>query len=114
MTTKTNTNGKEATMHKHTPGPWNLVKERKPMIAPPRWVPEAEIRGKGGMRTVVRLGKLTSTEAKANARLIALTPELLEACRLAVQYLDERDGDRSRPNPVRELLDTVVAKAEMG
>ena len=38
--------------------------------------------------------------------------DLVEAIRLTIQYLDERDGTRSRPNPIRELLATRLAEAE--
>ncbi len=41
-----------------------------------------------------------------------LLESLLDAMRLAVRYLDEHDGTRIRPNPVRELLALKIAEAE--
>lgn len=51
-------------------------------------------------------------KAERYARLLVASPMLLEACRVSVRYLDERDGDRGgRPNPVRELLAEAISAA---
>lgn len=99
-------------MSEHTSVPWNLAKERKPMIATPRWVPEAEIRGKGGMRIVVRLGKLTSAEAEANAEFIVQAcnahEDLLGALKQLSAALDDFDFDPALQAAAR----AAIANAE--
>lgn len=45
-------------------------------------------------------------EAKANQRLIAAAPELLEACKLASDYTD------SLPPKIMEVIKEAIAKAE--
>lgn len=78
---------------KHTPGPWeaigNLV--RAPMVQPeglPRGIQIADCRD----------GYFLShtEEAKANARLIAAAPELLEALMLAQSIIGLSDGAASK------------------
>src|SRR5437868_3901379 len=53
--------------------------------------------------------------ALANARLIAAAPDLLEACRLTLQILENlttEDYSRGGDKPARKALEAAVAKAE--
>ena len=60
---------------KHTPGPWEVL--------------EVESVVGGGWDIVDEKGNSIFTDNNANARLIASAPELLEACKKAVQFLDD-------------------------
>jgi hypothetical protein len=46
---------------------------------------------------------------KANAQLIAASPELLEACKAAVKYIDH--NWQKNAAPVLDILDIEIAKA---
>lgn len=37
--------------------------------------------------------------------------DMKDALEVAIRYLDERDGERIRPNPVRELMKAALDKA---
>lgn len=85
-----------------TPGPWHIHKRY------PFWVDDSE-----GRRIVdVEGSRLDVEEAKANARLIAASPELLEACKFAAEHMQEHDRLYSAEE--RELFDALraaIAKA---
>ena len=64
---------------------------------------------------------IPAAECRANARLIAAAPELLEACRIVLTYLDslEDKADHSLAQlrrqfhaPLRAALEPAIAKAE--
>lgn len=62
----------------HTPGPWEAMIEHNPHryqieIGSPEWCPLASAWD-------------TNEESVANAHLIAAAPELLEACKMLVEY----------------------------
>lgn len=89
-------------MNAHTPGPW-AVNDDDPT------------------EVVTRHGRLVAAchyrgEAKANARLIAAAPELLEALLDCAAYLDALAGSKLVTGPSidarRASARTAVAKAE--
>ena len=74
---------------KHTPGPWQLHREKETFQGAPR---DAEIRGAGGRYVVVRLGKINHDQQDANARLIAAAPDLLAACEALERWSRDNGG----------------------
>ncbi len=97
---------------KHTPGPWYMEAN------------EAELyyEVNGEMQKMIAIGTAkdespilayvptTWDEDKANARLIAAAPELLEACKGVMDMLDgEFPG-----HPMSERVRKAIAKAEKG
>ena len=46
------------------------------------------------------------------ARIFAAGEAMLQALKVALDYIDQRNGDNPRPNPVRELMALAIAKAE--
>ena len=70
---------------KHTPGPWNIEKEDGEFIA----IYSSKSSGSILLADVLDIyGK----ESKANARLIAAAPDLLEACQYVVRWHREHDS----------------------
>lgn len=78
-------------MSKHTPGPW-IVRVAGPhhypyAITAPNESPDR----KGGIRDITRWGAISmpsSAEGRANARLIAEAPAMLDALRELIQATD--------------------------
>ena len=64
---------------KHTPGPWQWTQHFDPTISI----------YKDGFGTLARLYDSAAGTGKANARLIAAAPDLLEALKTLVPMLDE-------------------------
>lgn len=96
---------------KHTPGPW--VSDNTGNYSR-RWV----IRHNGLVVAEIRYSALdrTNEDAYANADLIAAAPDLLDALRLALPYI-EKAYECSFPDYIENdyVLDTVraaIAKAE--
>jgi hypothetical protein len=61
---------------KHTPGPWTITKTNDVVV---------------GFDFVMSPGK-SSQEIRANAKLIAAAPDLLEACQYVVDWHRENDS----------------------
>ncbi len=108
-------------MSGHTPGPWHVAGERG------EWVNDSREMNVCRLNATVSVepdGKVRDDGPKshgANAHLIAAAPELLDACREALEFLREdlEDGDPSVDDAaMRELMDvggllwTAIAKAE--
>jgi hypothetical protein len=98
-------------MNKHTPGPWSLTKSGVSVDA-------------GKIRIRMEAGGQTD-EIKANARLIAAAPDLLDELRIMRDWLQEQLGEWLPVEPshypnqqlteMREHLDHIeaeIAKAE--
>ena len=92
-------------MNKHTPGPWTLDGD--------------EVRGGQGncfiavasfASAYAKSGRFTKEE-QANARLIAAAPELLEACKKALDFTLGRSIKENLTQIVKELNE-AIAKAE--
>ena len=91
---------------KFTPGPWRLSKFSETTV-------EAGDRGicsTGGYQQNFDTERVYS-ENRANARLIASAPDLLEALRGARNDLLDLAGDQHLA-PAIERIDTAIAKAE--
>lgn len=83
-------------MNKHTPGPW----EHKNL----------QIRASGFSVAMIGCGRMPPTQALANANLISAAPELLEACKAALEHF--RDFHRGEPFVIHGVISDAVAKAE--
>lgn len=71
-------------MKKHTPGPWNIKNQSSSNY-------DFEIEApskKGLLKVICRLGSWFGEEKEANARLIAVAPDLLKACKRIVERPD--------------------------
>jgi hypothetical protein len=102
---------------KHTAGPWEIEpKERRDY---PLFVMDKEgnrIAKCDGLN-VADFGP-TPEQCKANARLISASPEMLEALKATVAYLDnvtyikvKKGGDGSLPYP-KALIESAIIAAE--
>jgi hypothetical protein len=93
---------------KHTPGPWKVDYKLPTSQSPCR------ILGDGEVARVTYRGKLAGDSWEANAHLITAAPELLEACRYAVENLRPKGTvtkDFSGHNAMA-TLSKAIAKAE--
>lgn len=103
------------TMTQHTPGPWvvdyrQTIGHIKAMIDPTRQKTPTVARYDMAAPTI------SQAEANANARLIAAAPDLLAACRLMLDAINEHHKDGSilwvSPGETAwELLTDVIVKA---
>lgn len=113
--TLTKASDKMNTQTKHTPGPWTFKlhdgwnsltyaiyqdkgKESGYCVAEKKWS---------------SINNIQMEELKANARLIAAAPELLEACKDAIEFI--KDGYVETFPEVKQLLNKLeqaIAKAE--
>src|SRR5919201_3936496 len=98
-------------MTKHTPGPWGVsgevLNQGLVVSAPGRRARQivALVQAEIGYQAD------PAPEAEANARLIALAPDLLAACRGVLEFLD--NGTPIHPGSLlEEELQALVAKAE--
>lgn len=95
----------------HTPGPWACVADDDPRGVPwPGYVGLVAYVSESPRIAVVTDGRRAQpSEWAANARLLAAAPALLDACRLARDYL------RDQPDPstlaVWAALDGAIALA---
>jgi len=95
-------NSKEDTMTNpqtkqgHTPGPWEEGRSFNPY----------RVYGNGGKEVVARV------EERANARLIAAAPALLEAAQEALHWLKQLNCDDN--DGAVHLLTTAIRSAEAG
>lgn len=88
---------------KHTPGPWKYF----PNVGPTKVLIVEE-----DGSTVVELStRVRDSRLIANARLIAAAPELLEACKAGLHYLNTHEGGWETPI-ARDEMNAAIAKAE--
>ena len=88
----------------HTPGPWNFDEHNGKL-----WITDDT-----GIGTIALLipepDKGIWDEDKANARLIAAAPELLEALKIAMHYM-EGDSDDEQEEADYSTIKEAIAKA---
>jgi len=94
---------------KHTPGPWHIW-ENDPKISNSKDY-HARISGKDGFCLAIAYGQ-TYEEAEANALLIAAAPDLLEACKAAMLWIDETFDPIDFPTETVIKLEQAIKKAE--
>ena len=90
-------------MSKHTPGPWCVDDHPKMQIL----MVVAEAGGMPGL--IVNQGRITKTD-RANARLIAAAPDLLEAAKQVLARLDHETAPVTMFDA--DKLRHAIAKAE--
>lgn len=99
----------------HTPGPWEVFAVMN--------IGEGQKKYIGGYIAGVRVdvcqiqftSTITKEERDANASLIAAAPELLEACRIALQGLEDYGHNKEWENNLIadiRTLQAAIAKAE--
>jgi hypothetical protein len=85
-TAKKNRTGTMSIFQTHTPGPWNINKDGRHIIAPSTYdFPHEQIIG--------RVASGPGKNAKQNAALIAAAPELLAVAEKFAKFLKDNGGD---------------------
>lgn len=84
---------------KHTPGPW----KKRPHFTP---AGNAIVVDSSNIGIAGVFGKSHEQDAEANAALIAAAPELLEACKMILPYLQSNNGYGA------DQIEAAIAKAE--
>ena len=95
---------------KHTPGPWKAQSHQRASLAEA----SVEIESKSG-RTICDMGDYPNDEDRANARLIASAPEMMELLKRAVS--PSLTGDNYQPsiiwyNEARTLISRINPKGD--
>jgi len=90
----------------YTPGPWNVKRTNGNMKG---WRVDDSIGGVDITGEIRANDGGYSDEAKANARLIAAAPDLLDACKDALATLNQHEGI---PSETSDRLASAIAKAE--
>lgn len=112
-------------MSKHTPGPWDIIREEQPNDYPLVWVGRKDRRGREGNdyrnsislvpRHVCQVYDQLSEEDAANARLVAAAPDLLGACKAIWNdwgdSLNATDPE-AEGYATLQLVKAAIAKAE--
>lgn len=94
----------------HTPGPWGLYGSKEPTRGFAEAAPSLSVGSVEHTEPICRVhGYLHDVEA--NAALIAAAPDLLEACKAALENI-ERYGSGYCSDNVMEVLTAAIAKAE--
>ena len=90
---------------KHTPGPWEVSEEWHGDL-----YIDSYIEGEGDTALAKIVNNVCKTDqAEANARLIAAAPDLLEACKEALNVLEDWD-DLNQPDDGPEWLFVTAMK----
>lgn len=97
---------------KHTPGPWEVLHcgiDSETIL----------VQSGDGLEICTTIGEqMGLPEEAANARLIAAAPDMLAACKSALEVLDEacQTGyhDAEKDAPTARELEAAIAKAEGG
>lgn len=93
-------------MEKHTPGPWKITEHNEFSYI-------VQDRKKG--ITICCAGGTKSFQVKANALLIAAAPEMLEALKAALYYIEEEvieEQSTANTDMLEAKIKALIAKAE--
>jgi len=105
-------------MTKHTPGPWTMHPrfddltlkndgaEVRALLAPVAWCSVASTHGASGSQSI------DAAEARANARLIAAAPDLLEALEKLYRAVSDVTSSVEDLGYGEELARAAIAKAK--
>ena len=104
--------GKMTSETKHTPGPWKTgCRMTRVEVLPAGWNAPMCIADCG-----TKYSPESEEEKCANARLIAAAPELLEACKIALQAINECDMEvglfNATEQEITDKLYAAIAQAE--
>lgn len=97
----------------HTPGPWtkNVFADWTRIGTTKGTICKVEADDGRG-----KIGGITQEERHGNAALIESAPDLLQACKAAMQVFREMNeqehGPLAMPSPIEEKLDEIIRKAE--
>jgi hypothetical protein len=89
-------------MSEHTPGPWTTYQPHGHVLV-------TSERRSDNLCRLLGSPEWDWSELKANARLIAAAPELLEAAKQALDALNKHEGI---PSEASDKLASAIAKAE--
>src|SRR6185295_13204498 len=94
MTDFPNPEGESMSEQKHTPGKWRILQQREPSDGTNHLAIAA---GDAPAVAVCRISdvRFANAEDEANARLIAAAPDLLAACKAAIEHLEQSAYDHS-------------------
>ena len=87
----------------HTPGPWEDCLESKGIIR------SVNSKQPNAIESIVARTEIENPEERANARLIAAAPDLLEAAKLSLKMLEFNPG---KDHPACDILRAAIKKAE--
>jgi hypothetical protein len=103
---------------KHTPGPWSLSED----VMPPGCFEGHDgftqlVKDSNGMRLAEIIGQDEENEAwlgtdESNASLIAAAPDLFEACKFALKWINASVPIMTPKGLVNILLEKAINKAE--
>jgi len=83
----------------HTPGPWHIGMKPGPMVYGPQGEQVADLRA----------DLLPKDERLANSRLIVAAPDLLQACKVALAYLEADSDDEQEQEDYIQIRVAIVA-----
>lgn len=103
-------------MSEYTPGPWEASTPEPERQGPLTWYNEPwSISGENGQKHIANISTMFAAEEaedRANARLIAAAPELLEACKRVLRAINwGYTEDRMSDDEQAALLSAAIAKA---
>lgn len=93
---------------KHTASPWVRQSEQNQDNS----VSQVIYGGKDGLDVVTRVLSFGGESSIENAKLIAAAPELLEACKEAIQWIGDELSGREDETGILFQLQQAIAKAE--
>lgn len=97
---------------KHTPGPWYALDHWTDIYSPDREEPDSSPWHICRVSQAVGYQAGENVQSRANARLIAAAPDLLAACKGAVEVWEHGCVDRGwkdKPNWIDQVLDELHA-----
>jgi len=101
-------------MSKHTPGPWKIGSEQTDGLGRYAQVQSSEEFGDIVARVCVahNANHTLNRSGRANARLIAAAPELLEALELILPYLTDGEDAGDEATALAPIVRAAIAKAK--